>query len=73
MFKVLLSSLSVNTVSVPLVNVVKATTTPKYRYANPVSKHVIVRNPVFSTSHVNTSPTLEVVNLNSSLPYIFVM
>ena len=35
---------------------------------NPASKHTIVRKPVFSTSHVNTSPAPTVVTLNSSLP-----
>ena len=63
-----LSSLSVNAVSVSPVNVVKVTTTPTYQHANPVSKHAIVRKPVFSTSHVNTSPTPAVLTLNSSLP-----
>ena len=67
-FKVVLSSLSVNTVSVPPVNVVKVTTTPTYQYTNPASKHAIVRKPVFSTSHVNTPPAPAVVTLNSSLP-----
>ena len=60
-FKVLLPSLSVNTVSVPPVNVVKVTTAPTYRYTNPASTHAIVCKSVFSTSHVNTSPTPAVV------------
>ena len=68
MFKVVLSSLSVNTVSAPLVNVVKVTTSPTYQYTKPASKHVIMRKPVFSTSHVNTAPAPAVVPLNSSLP-----
>ena len=67
-FKVVLSSLSVSTVSVPPVNVVKVTTTTTYQYANPASKHAIVRKPVFSTSHVITSPAPAVATLNSSLP-----
>ena len=41
-FKIVLSSLSVSTVSVPPVNVVKATTTPTYQHTNPVPKHAIV-------------------------------
>ena len=65
-FKVVLSSLSVSTVSVPAVNVVKVTTTPTYQYTNPVSKHTIVRKPVFSTSHVITSPAPVVATLNYS-------
>ena len=60
-FKVVLSSLSVSTNSVPPVNVVKVTTTPTCQYRNPASKHAIVRQPVFSTSDVNTSPTPDVV------------
>ena len=64
-FKVVLSSLSVNTVSV---NVVKVTTTPTYRHRNPVSKHVFLRKPVFSAFHVNTLPAPAVVTLISSLP-----
>ena len=67
-FKVVLLSLSVNTVSVPPVNVVKVTTTPTYQYTNPASKQAIVCKPVFSASHVNTSPAPAVFNLNSSLP-----
>ena len=67
-FKVVLSSLSVNTVSVLPANVVKVTTTPTYQYTNPASKHAIVGKPVFSTSHVNTRPAPMVVSLNSSLP-----
>ena len=67
-FKVVLPSLSVNTVSVPPVNVVKVTTTPTYRYTNPASTHAIVCKSVFSTSHVNTSPVPAVVILNSYLP-----
>ena len=66
-FKVVLSSLSVSTVSVPPINVVKVTTTPTYQYSNSASTHVIVHNPVFSTSHVNTSPAPAVATLNSSL------
>ena len=67
-FKVVLSSLSVSRVSVPPVNVVKVTTTPTYQYTNPVSKHTIVRKPVFSTSHVYviTSPAPVVATLNYS-------
>ena len=68
MFKLVLSSLSVSTVSVPLVNVVKVTTTTTYQYANPASKNAIVRKPVFSTSHVITSPVPAVASLNSSFP-----
>ena len=68
MFKVDLSSLSVITFSVPPVNVVKVTTTPTNQYTNPASKHAIWRKPVFSTSHVVTSPTPAVATLNSSLP-----
>ena len=67
-FKVVLSSLSVNTASVPPVNVVKLTTTPTYQYTNPASKHEIVRKPVFSTFYVNTTPAPADVTLNSSLP-----
>ena len=47
-----LASLSVSTISVPPVIVVKVTTTPTYQHTNPASKHAIVRKPVFSTSHV---------------------
>ena len=65
-FKVVLSSLSVSTVSVPPVNVVKVTTTPTYQYTNPASMHAIVCKPVFSTSYVNTSTAPAVVTLNSS-------
>ena len=43
----------------------KHTHTPTYQYTNPVSKHAIVRKPVLSTSHVNTSAPA-VVTLNSS-------
>ena len=67
-FKVVFSSLSVNAVSVPPINVVRVTTTPTYQYTDPVSKHAIVRKPVFSNSHVNTSPAPAVALLNSSLP-----
>ena len=66
-FKVVLSSLSDNAISVTLVNVVKVTTAPRNQYTNPTSKDAIVHKPVFSTSHGNTSPALAVVNLNSSL------
>ena len=72
-FKVALSSLSVNTVSVPPVNVVQVTTTPTYQYTSSVSKHAIVYKPVFTTSHVNTYPAATVVTLNSSFLYVFVM
>ena len=67
-FKVVLSSLSVSTVSVPPVNVVKVTTTPTYQYTNPASKHAIVCKPVFRTSHVITTPAPAVATLNSVLP-----
>ena len=67
-FKVVLSSLSVSKVSVPPVNIVKITTTPTYQYINPASKHAIVRKPVFSTSHVDTSPAPVVVTLNCDVP-----
>ena len=67
-FKVVLSSLSFSTVSVPPVNLVKVTTLPIYQYKNPAFKHAIVLKPVFSTSHVNTSPAPVVIYLNSSLP-----
>ena len=68
MFKVILSSLSVNTVSVRPVNVVKVTITLTYQYINPTSKHAIARKLLLSTSHVNTSPASAVVTLNSYLP-----
>ena len=71
MFKVVLSSLSVSTVSVPLVNVAKVTTTPIHQYKNPDSKHAITHNPVFSISHVNSAPAAVVVTLNFSLPLYF--
>ena len=61
--KDVLSSLSVNTVSVPPVNVVKVTP----HLTNPTSKHAIVRKPVFYTLHVNNSPAPAAVTLNSSL------
>ena len=67
-FKIVLSSLSVSTVSVPPVNVVKVTITTTYQYTNPSSKHAIVCKPAFSTSHVITSPAPVVATLNSSLP-----
>ena len=67
-FKVVLSCLSVSTVSVPPVNVVKVTTTPTYQYTNPASKHAIVCKPVFRTSHVITTPAPAVATLNSVLP-----
>ena len=67
MFKVVLSSLSVSTVSVPPANVVKVTTTLTSQYTNSTSKHAIVRKPVFSTSHDNTSPAPAVVTLNLAL------
>ena len=67
-FKVVSSGLSVCTVSVLHVNVVKLTATPTYQYANPASKHAIVHKPVFSTSYVSASPAPAVVTLNSPLP-----
>ena len=67
-FKIVSSSLSVSTVSVPPVNVVKVTTTPTCQYTSPAPKHAIMLKPVFSTSHVNTSPAPAVVTLKSSLP-----
>ena len=42
-FKGVLSSLFVSTVSAPPANVVKVTTTPLYQYTNPASKHAIVQ------------------------------
>ena len=66
--KVVLSSSSISKISVPPVNVVKVTTTPTQKYTNPASKHAIVGKPVFSISHVNTSPAPAVVTLNSFLP-----
>ena len=72
-FKVVLSSLFASKVSVPPVNVEKVTIKPTYQYTNPASKHAIVRQPVFSTSHVITSPAPSVTTLNSSLLYMFVM
>ena len=65
-FKLVLRSLSVRTVFVPPVNVVKVTTTPTYQYTNPASKHAIVLQAVFNTS--NTSPTPVVVTSHPSLP-----
>ena len=62
-FNIVLSSLSVNTVSVPPVNVVKVTTTPTYQYTNQASEYAIVREPVFSISRVNTSHAPVVVTL----------
>ena len=67
-FRVVLSSLYVSAASVPPVNVVKVTTTPTCQYTNPASKHAIMRKPVFSTSHVITTPAPVVATLNSSLP-----
>ena len=67
MFKVVLSSLSVSTVSVPPA-VVKVTTTLTSQYTNSTSKHAIVGKPVFSTSHDNTSSAPAVVTLNLALP-----
>ena len=67
-FKVVLSSLSVNTVSIPPVNVVKVTIPPTYQYPNSACEYAIVRKPVFSTSHANISPAPAVATLNSSLP-----
>ena len=72
-FKVVLSSLFASKVSVSPVNVEKVTIKPTYQYTNPASKHAIVRQPVFSTSHVITSPAPSVATLNSSLLYMFVM
>ena len=66
-FQVVLSSLLVSTISVLPVNVLKVTTTPTYQYTNLASKHAIVRNPVFSTSHVFNTPVPAVETLNSSL------
>lgn len=54
-FKVVLPSLSFNTVSVPTVNVVDMTTTPTHQYANLISNHVLTMS-VFSFAHVNISP-----------------
>ena len=70
-FKVVLSSLSVSTVSVPLVNVAKVTTTPIHQYKNPDSKHAIKHNPVFSICHVNSSPAPVVVTLKVFLTFTF--
>ena len=67
-FKVVLSSLSVNAVSVSPVNVVEVTTTPTFKYTNPASMHAVVRKPVFSTTHVDTSPAPAVFTFNPSLP-----
>ena len=67
-FKDISSSLSVNTVSIPPANVVKAITTPTYQYTNSACKHAFVEKPVFSTSHVNSSSDPVVVIINSSLP-----
>ena len=66
-FKDILASLSVNTVSIPPVNSVKAMKTPTYQYTNPACKHAFLRKHVFSTSHVNTSDPV-VVTINYSLP-----
>ena len=55
-FKVVLPSLSFNTVSVPTVNVVDMTTTPTHQYANLISNHAVVHRSVFSFAHVNISP-----------------
>ena len=67
-FNIVLSSLSVNTVSVPPVHVVKVTTTPTYQYTNQASEHAIVREPVFSISHVNTCHAPVVVTLYFASP-----
>ena len=72
-FKVVLSSLSVSTVSAPPVNVVKVTTTPTYQYTNPACKHAIVCKPVFSTSRVITTPAPAVATLIPPYLYMFVM
>ena len=66
-FKVVLPSLSVNTVSVPPVNVVKVITTSIYQYTNPTSKHAVVPKSVFSISHVNTYPAPAGATLSSHL------
>ena len=49
MLKVVLTSVSVNTVSAPPVNVVKITTTPTYQYSNLASKHAVVHKSIFSS------------------------
>ena len=67
-FKIVLSSISVNAVSVSPVNLVEVTTTPTYKYTNPASMHAVVRKPVFSTTHVDTSPAPAVFTFNFSLP-----
>ena len=67
-FKAVLPSHFVCTVSVPPANVVKVTTTPIYQYINPASKHAIVGKPVFCISHVITTPAPAVAILNSCLP-----
>ena len=38
-----LPSLSVNTVSVPPINVIKVTTAPTVQYINPVPEYVVMR------------------------------
>ena len=67
-FKVVLLCLSVSTISVPPVNVVKVTTTPTYQCTNQASKHAIVCKLVFRTSHGTTTPAPAVATLNSILP-----
>ena len=65
-FKVVLLSFSFSTDYVPTTNVVKVTTTRTYQYTNPVTKHAILRNPVFSASHVINYPAPLVATSNSS-------
>ena len=55
-FKVVLPSLSVNTVSFPPANAVKVTITLSYQYPNAASKYAVACKSVLSTSYVNTSP-----------------